>query len=113
MFAEIRQPRGQKASYGLGLEDKGQKVSKQDVNVEQKVSVALLASRDDNCLRGGSQDETVADIQEGESERRLHLKMMWRGMYCVRNHVEVKSEEEVIRGVQWSNQHMIRGAVSR
>ncbi len=33
-------------------------------------------------------------------------------MCCVRNHVEVKSEEEVIRGVQWSNQHMINGAVS-
>ncbi len=27
-------------------------------------------------------------------------------MCCVRNHIEVKSEEEVIRGVQWSNQHM-------
>ncbi len=33
-------------------------------------------------------------------------------MCCVRNHVEVKSEEEVIRGVQWSNQHMISGVVS-
>ncbi len=33
-------------------------------------------------------------------------------MCCVRNHVEVKSEEEVVRGVQWSNQHMISGAVS-
>ncbi len=31
-----------------GLEDKGQKVSKQDIRVEQKVSVALLASRYDN-----------------------------------------------------------------
>ncbi len=28
-------------------------------------------------------------------------------MCCVRNHVE-----EVIRGVQWRNQHMISGAVS-
>ncbi len=36
-----------------GMEDKGQKVSKQDIRVEQKVSVALLASRDENCLRGG------------------------------------------------------------
>ncbi len=33
-------------------------------------------------------------------------------MCCVRNHVEVKSEEKVIRGVQWSNQHMISEAVS-
>ncbi len=43
-----------------GLEDKGQTVSKQDVRVEQKVSVALLASRDDNCLGGGSKDETIS-----------------------------------------------------
>ncbi len=46
-----------------GLEVKGQKVSKQD---EQKVSVALLASRYDNCLRGGSEDETIADSRECE-----------------------------------------------
>ncbi len=37
---------------------------------------------------------------------------MCRGMCCVRNHVEVKTEEEVIRGVQCSNQYMISGAVS-
>ncbi len=37
---------------------------------------------------------------------------MWRGKCCVRNHVEVQTEEEVVRGVQWSNQHMISGAVS-
>ncbi len=48
-----------------GLEDKGQKVSKQDIRVEQKVSVALLASRYDNCLRGGIKDETIADSWEG------------------------------------------------
>ncbi len=32
-------------------------------------------------------------------------------MCCVRNHVEVKNGEEVIRGLQWSNQYMISGAV--
>ncbi len=31
------------------------------------VTVALLASKYDNCLRGGSEDETIADSQEGES----------------------------------------------
>ncbi len=41
-----------------GLEDKGQTVSKQDVRVEQKVSVALLASRDANCFGGKNKDET-------------------------------------------------------
>ncbi len=57
-----------------GLEDKGQKVSKQDIRVEQKVSVALFASRD-NCLGGGSEDETIADSREGESERKLYRKV--------------------------------------
>ncbi len=51
-----------------GLEDKGQTVSKQDVRVEQKVSVALLASRDASCSGGGSEDETIADSREGERE---------------------------------------------
>ncbi len=37
---------------------------------------------------------------------------MWRGRFSLRNHVEVKSGEEVIRGVQWSNSHMFSGAVS-
>ncbi len=55
-----------------GLEDKGQKVSKQDIRVEQKVAVAQLVSRYDNCLRGGSEDKTIADSREGESERKLH-----------------------------------------
>ncbi len=54
-----------------GLEVKGQKVSKQDIRVEQKVSVALLASRYYNCLMGGSEDETIADSREGESEHKL------------------------------------------
>ncbi len=57
-----------------GLEVKGQKVSKQDIRVEQKVSVALLASIYDNCLRGGSEDETIVDSREGESERKLRRK---------------------------------------
>ncbi len=63
-----------------GLEDKGQKVSKQDIRVKQKVSVALLASRDDNCLRRGSEDETIADSLEGESERKLHRKVTSGGV---------------------------------
>ncbi len=65
-----------------GLEDRGQTVSKQDVRVEQKASVAMLASRDDNCLGRGSEDETIADSWEGESERRLRRKMACGGV-CV------------------------------
>ncbi len=57
-------------------------MSKQDVRVEQKVSVALLASRDDNCLGGGSEDETKADSWEGESERKLRRKVTCGGV-CV------------------------------
>ncbi len=66
-----------------GLEDKGQTMSKQDVRVEQKVSIALLASRDDKCLGGGSEDETIADSQkgEGESERRLRRMMTYMYIY--------------------------------
>ncbi len=63
-----------------GLEDKGQKGSKHDVRVEQKVSVALLASRYDNCLRGGSEDETIADSREGESEHKLRRKVTCGGV---------------------------------
>ncbi len=55
----IRQPRSRRV-VRAGLEDK-----------VQKVSVALLASRDVNCLGGGSKDETIADSREGESEHRL------------------------------------------
>ncbi len=65
-----------------GLEEKGQTVSKQDVRVEQKVSIALLASRDENCLGGGSEDETIADSREGENECRLRRKMTCEGV-CV------------------------------
>ncbi len=54
--------------------DKGQKVPKQYIRVEQKVSVALLASRYDNGLRGGREDETIAD------SRRAWKSDMWRGM---------------------------------
>ncbi len=56
------------------------KTSKQDIRVEQKVAVALLASRYDNCLRGGSEDETIADSREDESECKLRRKVTWRGM---------------------------------
>ncbi len=59
MFAE-----NEEGVVRAGLEVKGQKVSKQDIRVEQKVSVALLASIYDNCLRGGSNDETIADSRE-------------------------------------------------
>ncbi len=74
---------GSEGVVRAGLEDKGQKVSKQDIRVEQKVSVALFASRDDNCLGGGSEDETIADSQEGESERKLHRKLTCGGVCFV------------------------------
>ncbi len=69
---------GAEVAVRAGLEDKGQKVSQQDIRVEQKVSVALLASRYDNCLRGGSEDETIADSRE--SERKLCRKVTCGGV---------------------------------
>ncbi len=57
-------------------------MSKQDVRVEQKVSVALLASSNAYCSEGRSEDETIADSREGEIERRLHRKMTCGGV-CV------------------------------
>ncbi len=63
-----------------GLKDKGQKVSKQDIRVEQKVSVALLASRYDNSFRRGSEDETIADSREGERECKLRRKVTCGGV---------------------------------
>ncbi len=62
-----------------GLEDKGQKVSKQDIRMEQKVSVALLTLIY-NCLRGGSEDETIADSRKGESKRKLNRKVTCGGV---------------------------------
>ncbi len=78
MFAE-----NEEGVVRAGLEVKGQKVSKQDIRVEQKVSVALLASIYDNCLRGGSNDETIADSREGESERKLRRKVTCGGLFDV------------------------------
>ncbi len=41
MFTEII---GQPGAEGAGLDERGQKLSKQDVRVEQRVSVAVLVS---------------------------------------------------------------------
>ncbi len=46
----------------------------------------------------------IADSRQGESECKLLQKVTCGGgMCCVRDHVEVKSEEEVVRGVQCRN----------
>ncbi len=58
---------------------KGQKLSKQDVRVEQRVSVALFVSSAENWEGEGSADETIEDRREGESERRLRRKVTCEG----------------------------------
>ncbi len=63
------------------MDNKGQTVSKQDVRVDKKVSIALLASRDYN-FRGGREDETIAESWGSESEHSLHRKMICGGV-CV------------------------------
>ena len=58
-----------------GLDDSRQKLSKQEVRVEQKVSVALFVSRAENCESERSEDETTEDRRDGESERRFRRKV--------------------------------------
>ncbi|XP_048048474.1 butyrophilin-like protein 2 [Megalobrama amblycephala] len=60
----IREP-GAEGVARTGLVKSGQKSSKQDVRVVQRVSVAVLVSNDENWLGGGSVDETKEDRWDG------------------------------------------------
>ena len=63
-----------------GLDDSGQKLSKQEVRVEQRVSAALFVSRAENCESEGSEDETTEDRRDGESEHRFRRKVTCVGV---------------------------------
>lgn len=56
-----------------GLEDRRQRLFRQDVSVEHKVSVAVSASRDEKFV--GREDATLAERVLGEREQRLHLRL--------------------------------------
>lgn len=62
-----------------GLEDRGHILSRQEVKVEHKVSVAVLTSIEENCVGEGREDETAEERRDGESERRFRLKVIGRG----------------------------------
>lgn len=66
-----------------GLEERGQKLSKQCVRVEKRESVALLVSSVKNLSGGGSVDETKEDRREGERERRFRRKVTCGGVRVV------------------------------
>ena len=62
-----------------GLDDREQILSREEVNVEHKVSVAVFTSRDANCEGEGREDDTVEERSEEERERRFRLKVPGRG----------------------------------
>ena len=55
-------------------------MSREEVRVEHKVSVAVFTSRDENCEGGGREDDTAEERWEGESERRFRLKVTGGGV---------------------------------
>ena len=50
-------------------------MSKEDVKMENKVSVAVFTFRYENCEGEGREDDTAEERWKGESERRFHLKV--------------------------------------
>ncbi len=80
VHGEHQTAKGQKRWYGMPWKTRGRRCL--SVYVEQKVSVALLASRDADCLGWGSKDETIADSREGEGGHRIHRKMTCGGVLC-------------------------------
>ncbi len=70
----------QKGWYGLAWKIRGRKYLNKTSEWNRKVSVALLASRDDSCLGRGSEDETIADSGEGENECKLRQKVTCGGV---------------------------------
>ncbi len=62
-----------------GLEERGHIWSRQEVKVENKVSVAAFTSRADKWVGEGREEDTTEDRCEGERERRFHLKVTGRG----------------------------------
>ncbi len=52
-----------------GLEERGQMLSRQEVKVEHKVSVAAFTSRDEKWVGEGREEDTTEERWEGEKER--------------------------------------------
>ncbi len=63
-----------------GLEERGQILSRQEVKVEHKVSVAALTSRAEKWLGERREEDTTEERCEGERERRFYPKVTGRGV---------------------------------
>ncbi len=77
---------GLEGAARAGLEERGHILSKQEVKVEHKVSVAAFTSRDEKWVG--------EERCEGERERRFHLKVTGRGVGGSEG-----SKKVVVRGV--------------
>ncbi len=62
-----------------GLEERGHIWSRQEVKVENKVSVAAFTYRTEKWVGEGREEDTTEDRCEGERERRFRLKVTGRG----------------------------------
>ncbi len=63
-----------------GLEERGQMLSRQEVKVEHKVSVAAFTSRDEKWVGEGREEDTTEERWEGKRERRFRLKVSGRAV---------------------------------
>ncbi len=54
-------------------------LSRQEVKVAHKVSVAAFTSRDEKWVGEGREEDTTEERSEGERERRLRLKVTVKG----------------------------------
>ncbi len=63
-----------------GLKERGQILSRQEVKVEHKVSVAAFTSRDEKWVGEGREEDTKEERCEGERERMFHLKVTGIGI---------------------------------
>ncbi len=62
-----------------GLEEGGHTWSRQEVKVENKVSVAAFTSRAEKWVGEGREEDTTKERCEGERERKFCLKVTGRG----------------------------------
>ncbi len=55
-------------------------LSRQEVKVEHKVSVAVFTSRDEKWVGEEREEDTTEERWEGERERRFRLKVTGKGV---------------------------------
>ncbi len=55
-------------------------LSRQEIKVENKVSVAAFTSRDEKWVGEGREEDTTEERWEGERERRFRLQVTSKGV---------------------------------